>query len=475
MSTSFADLGVPEHFVRGLAQRDITTAFPIQEATIPDILAGRDVLGRAPTGSGKTLAFGLPILANISKAAPKRPHALVLSPTRELADQIRREIAPLGAARGIRVAAVYGGVPYGQQRHKLHAGVEILIACPGRLADLIERGTVKLDNIQTVVIDEADRMADMGFLPEVKRLLDKTPKDRQTILFSATLDGDVKVLTEQYQRDAIRHEVGSDKPDAGDALHYFWSCENNDKILITADLVDDHAPAIVFARTRRGVDRIARQLKDQGVSAVALHGGRTQGQRNRALRAFTDREADALVATDVAARGIHVDGVSLVVHLDPPEDDKTYLHRSGRTARAGEKGSVVSFVLPDQKRSNQRLQSALGLSGEVTRVGYDDVFDGTGGVLGTFEQVGRFKEDPRPRRGGSRNGSGNRNRSRNSKGGQRTGQGGRSHNGRSQGNSRNHTGQKASAGSGGRNGGRSGGGRSHGGSGHKSASHSGRR
>ncbi|NOX24226.1 MAG: DEAD/DEAH box helicase [Actinobacteria bacterium] len=466
MSTSFADLGVPEHLVRGLAQRDINSAFPIQVAAIPDALAGRDVLGRAPTGSGKTLAFGLPLLANVGKAEPKRPHALVLSPTRELADQIRREIAPLGAARGVRVAAVYGGVPYGQQRHKLHAGVEILIACPGRLADLIERGSVKLDNIKTVVIDEADRLADMGFLPEVKRLLDKTPKDRQTILFSATLDGDVKVLTEQYQTNAVRHEVGSDKPDAGDALHYFWSCENSDKILITADLVDDHAPAIVFARTRRGVDRIARQLKDQGVSTVALHGGRTQGQRNRALRAFTEGEADALVATDVAARGIHVDGVSLVVHLDPPEDDKTYLHRSGRTARAGKKGSVISFVLPDQKRSNQRLQSALGLSGEVTRVGYDDVFDGTGGILGTFEQVGRFKEDPRPR-GGSRNGSGNRNRSRNSKGGQHKGQGGRS-----AGGSRNRTGQKASAGSGGHSGGRSSRGGSQGGSSRKSSSSS---
>ncbi len=464
MSTSFADLGVPEHLVRGLAQRDINSAFPIQVAAIPDALAGRDVLGRAPTGSGKTLAFGLPLLANVGKAEPKRPHALVLSPTRELADQIRREIAPLGAARGVRVAAVYGGVPYGQQRHKLHAGVEILIACPGRLADLIERGSVKLDNIKTVVIDEADRLADMGFLPEVKRLLDKTPKDRQTILFSATLDGDVKVLTEQYQTNAVRHEVGSDKPDAGDALHYFWSCENSDKILITADLVDDHAPAIVFARTRRGVDRIARQLKDQGVSTVALHGGRTQGQRNRALRAFTEGEADALVATDVAARGIHVDGVSLVVHLDPPEDDKTYLHRSGRTARAGKKGSVISFVLPDQKRSNQRLQSALGLSGEVTRVGYDDVFDGTGGILGTFEQVGRFKEDPRPR-GGSRNGSGNRNRSRNSKGGQHKGQGGRS-----AGGSRNRNGQKASAGSGGHSGGRSSRGGSQGGSSRKSSS-----
>ena len=474
MSTSFADLGVPEHLVRGLAKRNITTPFPIQESAIPDLLAGKDVCGRAPTGSGKTLAFGLPILTMVGGAEPKRPQALILSPTRELADQIRRDIAPLGAARGIRCATVYGGVPYGQQRHKLHAGVEILIACPGRLADLIERGSVKLDAIKFVVIDEADRMADMGFLPEVKRLLDMTPSDRQTILFSATLDSDVAVLTREYQRDAVRHEVGSDKPDAGDALHYFWSCENNDKILITADLIDDHAPAIVFVRTRRGVDRVTRQLKNQGVSAVALHGGRTQGQRTRALRAFTEGEADALVATDVAARGIHVDGVFLVVHMDPPEDDKMYLHRSGRTARAGEKGSVVTFVLPDQRRSNQRLQSALGLSGEVTRVAYDDLFDAAGGVLGTFEQVGRFKEDPRSR-GGSRHSSGNRGRSRNQKGGQRNGQGSRSRGARSGGHRGSRNGQKASGGAGSRNASRSGNGSKSSGSRRKVAAQSGRR
>jgi superfamily II DNA/RNA helicase len=362
VSISFADLGVPADLVDALDARGISAPFEVQAATIPDVLAGRDVCGRAPTGSGKTLAFGIPLLARVPKAKSKRPRALVLAPTRELAAQIQRDLAPLAAVRGRTVHAVYGGVGYEPQRRALRRGVDVLIACPGRLHDLVEQHVVRLDSVTTVVIDEADRMADMGFLPQVRKLLDLTEPSRQTVLFSATLDGAVAVLTREYQNDAVRHEVGAPEPDVTLAEHRFWDVEPGDRVTRTAELIRANGPTIVFCRTRHGVDRVVKVLERNGVRAAAIHGGRSQGQRDRALRAFTDRGVVALVATDVAARGIHVDDVACVVHFDLPADAKDYLHRSGRTARAGASGLVVSLVAKHQARDAHRLQRAAGLA-----------------------------------------------------------------------------------------------------------------
>lgn len=367
MKKRFDELGLPEELVTALADQGITDPFPVQELTIPDAVAGRDVCGKAKTGSGKTLAFGLPLLARLEGAAdPARPRALVLVPTRELAGQVTEALDPLARAMGRRVVAVYGGADLDRQVKRLRDGADIVVATPGRMIDLLDRGDVALDDLQGFVLDEADRMADMGFLPEVERILDRTADNRQTTLFSATLDGDVAVLTQRYQRDPVRHEVGSAEPDLTTMTHHFWKLDPSDRVACAAEVIMAAGPTVVFSRTRHGADRIARQLAKLGVVAVAIHGGRNQRQRDRALDAFAGGEAFALVATDVAARGIHVDGVNCVLHFDPPEDDKTYLHRSGRTARAGESGVVVSFVAPDQVRQVQRMQRQLGLPEQLT-------------------------------------------------------------------------------------------------------------
>jgi superfamily II DNA/RNA helicase len=430
VSQTFADLGLPHELVSPLRKAGITEPFPIQAATIPDALDGRDVLGRAPTGSGKTLAFGLPLLATLEKAKPRRPTALVLSPTRELAEQIRSELAPVAAGRGLRLLTVYGGVSYHPQRTKLKNGVDLLIACPGRLIDLIEQGDLTLDAVRYVVIDEADRMADMGFMPQVRRLLEMTPADRQTVLFSATLDGDVARLTERYQTTPVRHEVRADSHDAGDARHHFWRVEHSDRLSLVANVVGANGSTLVFTRTRRGADRLARQLGQNGVKAEAIHGGRSQRQRDRALRNFKNGQAEALIATDVAARGIHVDGVECVVHFDPPEDHKAYLHRSGRTARAGAGGHVVSLVQRDQVRTAGRLQDHLGLRNGISSPVIDDLLNGGGERLGKRSDSSPRSDRPQSRGGrsnggprrssnsGGRSGQGNnRNRSRSAQGG----------------------------------------------------------
>ncbi len=364
MSNTFAQLGVPAFVSDALARRDITEPFEIQRATIADMLAGRDVCGRAPTGSGKTLAFGVPLIATTQRSEPRRPQALVLAPTRELADQITTELRTF--AGRLRIDAVYGGVGYGSQLNALRRGVDVLVACPGRWQDLIERGDVRLDAVRCVVLDEADRMADMGFMPAVRRLLDLTPSDRQTVLFSATLDGDVAKLTERYQRQPVRHEVGSETPDVRAASHYFWKVDREGRNQVLADFVKVAWPAIIFCRTRHGSDRLVKQLDRLGVESVAIHGGLAQNQRNRALDAFASGRVHAMVATDVAARGIHVDGVESVVHYDPPEDQKAYVHRSGRTARAGANGIVLSLVQPEQLKDTRKLQREVGLDGEIT-------------------------------------------------------------------------------------------------------------
>jgi superfamily II DNA/RNA helicase len=361
MSITFAQLGLPEPLVRALAKGGITDPFPIQSAAIPDVMEGRDVSGKAPTGSGKTLAFGLPMLARVARANKNRPRALILAPTRELAEQIKRELAPLAGVASRSVFAIYGGVSYGPQKNALRRGVDVLVATPGRLEDLIEQRSIDLTEVDIVVVDEADRMADMGFMPAVRRILDKTARDRQTMLFSATLDGDVAVLSRDYQRNPVRHDAGTVEPDTIDARHHFWSVDSHDRVQQTARVVGEMGRSIVFTRTRHGADRLAKQLDKLGVAAAVLHGGRSQGQRNAALASFTNGRVKALIATDVAARGIHVEAVASVIHFDLPTDHKDYLHRSGRTARAGATGTVVSLVARDQERAAKRLQQDLGL------------------------------------------------------------------------------------------------------------------
>ena len=364
MSRTFAQLGVPDSICRALEQRGITQPFDIQAAAMPDAMAGHDICGRAPTGSGKTLAFGIPLVVNAVRAQSRRPTALVLAPTRELADQIMTELRAF--AGGVRVAVVYGGVGYGNQKEALRRGVDILVACPGRLEDLIEQGVVRLDAVDAVVIDEADRMADMGFLPAVRRLLDQTSPDRQTLLFSATLDKDVASVTRDYQHRPVRCEISAQTPDVIAADHVFWNVARADRIDVVAETVTASGNAIVFCRTRHGCDRLARQLDRAGIATAAIHGGRSQNQRTRALRAFATSRVQALIATDVAARGIHVEGVGAVIHFDAPEDHKAYLHRSGRTARAGQRGIVVSLVAPEQAREMGRMQRQIGLRQPIT-------------------------------------------------------------------------------------------------------------
>lgn len=363
--TAFTDLGVSKKLDAALARRGITTAFPIQSLTIADALAGRDLCGRAPTGSGKTLAFGIPLAALARKGAPRRPSALVLVPTRELASQVADAVRPLAQTRDLRTASFYGGTSINKDRQRLQRGVDIAIACPGRLADLVQRRFVDLRDVRLVVIDEADRMADMGFLPEVRRLLDQTHEQRQTLLFSATLDGDVDVLVRRYQRRPARHELEVTEDAQGDVQHFFWSTPAHDRLALTADIVHNAEPAIVFTRTKHGADRVAKQLAKRGVRAAPIHGGRSQRQRERALADFSARRVTALVATDVAARGIHVDDVGVVVHYDPAGTDKDYVHRSGRTGRAGADGLVVTLVVPDKARAVRALQRTLGMHQRV--------------------------------------------------------------------------------------------------------------
>ena len=366
MPPTFAQLGAPDFIVSALAQRGISQPFAIQAATVADALAGRDVCGRAPTGSGKTLAFGIPLVASVGTAQPHKPRALVLAPTRELADQIMTELRTFAGKR--RVSVAYGGVGYGAQIGSLRRGVDILVACPGRLEDLIEQRHVDLSAVDKVVIDEADRMADMGFIPAVRRLLDQTSKKRQTMLFSATLDGDVATLTRDYQRDPVRHEVGDETPDVSAADHVFWSVAKTDRTDVCAEAIDAAGSTVVFCRTRHGCDRVARQLDRRGIRTAALHGGRSQSQRTKALAEFSAGKVQALVATDVAARGIHVEGVGAVVHYDVAADHKTYLHRSGRTARAGLGGVVVSLILPEQIKELKSMQRKMGLQQPITEV-----------------------------------------------------------------------------------------------------------
>ncbi len=358
---TFGRLGLPEPIVGALARRGITEPFPIQAASIPDAIEGRDVCGKAPTGSGKTLAFGSAMLARVDVADRHRPRGLVLVPTRELADQIVSELAPLAKAMSRRLVAVYGGVGYGAQKAALRRGADVVVATPGRLEDLIAQRSIELGEVDIVVLDEADRMADMGFLPAVRRILDLTLPKRQTLLFSATLDGDIAVLSRQYQRDPVLHEADTTAPEGEPATHHFWLVAHHDRPARTAEVIAAEGQSIVFTRTRHGADRLTKQLDRLGVAAVVLHGGRSQPQRTRALRAFANGQVSALIATDVAARGIHVDAVAAVIHYDPPGDHKDYVHRSGRTGRAGAGGKVISLVTEAQRRQVHVMARRLDL------------------------------------------------------------------------------------------------------------------
>jgi superfamily II DNA/RNA helicase len=360
MSMSFADLGVPSNLVERLAERGITEAFPIQEAALPDALAGRDVVGKAVTGSGKTLAFGLPLMARLGKARPRKPLGLVLVPTRELAAQVQKELANLTDDRGRRVICIYGGTSYNVARKALNFGVDVVVACPGRLEDMLEQGAFDLSEITTVIVDEADRMADMGFLPAVRRIMSATPRDRHVMLFSATMGPDVKSLVKEFTNNAAIHDVvGEEAPN--DVDHYFWRVPRDQRPQFAADIIEEYERAIIFTRTKHGADRLARQLEERGISAVPLHGDRTQAQRERALRSVKSGQIKVLVATDVAARGIHIDLLPVVVHYDPPAQATDYLHRSGRTGRAGATGAVISLVGEDAIGQVKRLQRALGI------------------------------------------------------------------------------------------------------------------
>jgi superfamily II DNA/RNA helicase len=372
MTMTFDALGVDADLVKALAARGITEAFPIQELTIADAIAGKDVCGKAKTGSGKTLAFGLPLLQKTGKAASGRPRALVLVPTRELATQVRDELVPVGEVRDVSVIAIYGGADMDKQIRKIDKGAEVAVATPGRMIDLIDRGAVDLSDIETVVIDEADRMADMGFLPQVEWILRHIPGGHQTLLFSATLDGVVQGLIDRYQKDPVRHEVASQTVTVDLMVHRFLKVHEMDKAKVAAAISRGAGRTLIFSRTKRGADKLVRHLEAEGVNAGAIHGDLRQAMREKSLAKFIDGSMPVLVATDVAARGIHVDDIDVVIHYDPPEDHKTYLHRSGRTARAGESGVVVTLVLWDQELEVRRMQKRVGVEQPMVEVFSND-------------------------------------------------------------------------------------------------------
>ncbi|MFE7799083.1 DEAD/DEAH box helicase [Nocardia sp. NPDC057440] len=367
---TFADLGLPVPLVQALRNDGIEAPFPIQAATVPDAMAGKDVLGRGPTGSGKTLAFGLPMLARLAGASakPGKPRGLVLVPTRELATQIERALDNPALSLGLRVAAVVGGAPIKRQADRLARGVDLLIATPGRLEDLVNQRSADLSEVRITALDEADHMADMGFLPQVTKLLDRTPKDGQRLLFSATLDGEVDKLVKRYLNSPVTHSTAPPSASVATMSHHLLHLRKIDKRTVIAEIAARDGLTIMFVRTKHGADRLAKQLRAAGIAAGALHGGKAQNNRTRTLAAFSDGSTPVLVTTDVAARGIHVDGISLVVHVDPPAESKAYLHRAGRTARAGEDGVVVTLVTEDERDDVDKMTRKAGVDIDAVEV-----------------------------------------------------------------------------------------------------------
>ena len=412
MSTvSFADLGVPASLVGALHRAGIFEPFPVQVATLPDGIAGRDVLARAQTGSGKTLAFGLAMLTRLNgrAAMPGRPLGLILVPTRELAMQVNDGLAPLADASGLRIRLIAGGMPYPKQIDAIARGVHVLVATPGRLVDLVNRGAVDLSEVAITVLDEADQMADMGFMPIVREILDLTRPRGQRLLFSATLDGDVDTLVRAYMHKPARHELAAVHAPVDTMDHHLLLVHPMDKEEVATRIAARDGRTIFFVRTQAGVDRLTSHLVAQGVAAGGLHGGKSQAVRTRTLKAFRDGVTPALVATNVAARGIHVDGISLVVHVDAPTDPKDYLHRAGRTARAGEAGTVVTLAAPKQQRTVHSLIERAGVSPRAKRIRPQD--DHLVSVTGAQEPSRVAWTPPRepaargPRRGPARAGA----------------------------------------------------------------------
>ena len=448
---SFSDLGVSGRIVNALRKQGIEEPFEVQRESIPDGMLGHDVCCRAPTGSGKTLAFGLPLIERTEPARPGMPTSLILTPTRELAEQIYKVLEPLAWEMELYVHAIYGGVSYNKQFRALERGVDILVACPGRLIDLLERGSLSLEDTSIVVLDEADRMADMGFMQPVCQILDECRKDRQTILFSATLDDEVAELVRDYQKDPVTIHVGPEEVSIESMEHHFWLMPNSKKSTISSEIIRKCGRSIVFCRTRAGVDRIGEDLEYDGLGVEILHGGLSQRQRDGAMRRFQYGECLALIATDVAARGIDIEGVNCVIHYDPPENAKAYKHRSGRTARGGASGIVVSLVQKPQKKSYGRIQREVGINVEFKPPEFSDLpefevefiapkrrqsygsrnrNDRYRGHYGQRNQrsSGRYGGGGGDRRGGNR-GGGNR-RGGNRGGGNRSGGRGRSSTGR---------------------------------------------
>jgi superfamily II DNA/RNA helicase len=367
---SFAELGLPSPVVRALAANGFSEPFPIQAATLPDTLAGRDLLGRGQTGSGKTLAFGLALLSRLAggRRRARQPRGLVLVPTRELAQQVDDALAPFAKALGLATAVVVGGLSFNRQAAELQRGVDLVVATPGRLTDHTNQHTCDLSAVTITVLDEADRMSDMGFLPQVRTILNLTPADGQRLLFSATLDGEVGALVRQYLTDPVTRAVASATAQVATMDHHVLLVDPLAKPRIVTEVAARDGRTILFARTKHGVDRLVKVLRREGVAAGALHGGKAQNARNRAIAEFKEGRTPVLVATDVAARGIHIDDVSLVVHVDPPADPKDYLHRAGRTARAGDSGTVVTLVTPAERRDVERMMRLAGVRAAQTEV-----------------------------------------------------------------------------------------------------------
>ena len=429
MTTSFSDLGVSADLCDRLTELGFTEPFPIQRLTLFDALAGRDVCGEAPTGSGKTLAFALPVAMTVGRGTPGRPRALLLVPTRELASQVRQTLDPLLQVTGGKAVSFYGGTSIAKDLQRLKGRIDVVVATPGRLEDLIERRAIHLGDVDLVVVDEADRMADMGFLPAVKRLLDATARDRRTLLFSATLDGDIDVLVRRYQHDPVKHRFAVPEEERGDVRHLFWPAERPERRALTNRILARSGPAIVFTRTKHGADRLAKQLRQDGVSTAAIHGNRSQRQREDALARFSAGKVQALIATDVAARGIHVDDVDLVLHYDQPATEKDYVHRSGRTGRAGALGLVVSLVGGEEARDVHKLQRTLDLPPGLHELDLD-LLDAE--VLPAPRPIAA---NDRPATGGKRRSNGQANGGQR-RGGNSNGSGGQRRGGNSSGNAR---------------------------------------
>jgi superfamily II DNA/RNA helicase len=371
-STGFAPLGINHDLVKVLDAQDITAPFPVQQLSIPDVLAGSDVCGRAETGSGKTIAFGLPMVQKLDAGKPGRPRGLILVPTRELAVQVTEVLDPLARVRDIPLLTVYGGSSMRKQIDAIKRGSGIIVATPGRLIDLMERKIVHLGDIEIVAIDEADQMADMGFLPQVRRIMRRVPDQHQTLLFSATLDGQVGTLVAAYMNEPIRHEIHTESHQVETMEHRFLKVHHMDKVKVAAEISRHNRRTLMFVRTKYACDRLAKNLSKEGISAKAIHGDLHQKQRERALGDFSDGKIAVLVATNVAARGLHIDEVDVVLHYDPPEDPKTYVHRSGRTARAGESGLVVTLVEWDQVNEVLGIQRRAGLNVPIVKMFSND-------------------------------------------------------------------------------------------------------